>query len=302
MLISPHTSPTSTHHLPLPDGAELTVYLDGPPDAPVTLVLVHGLSVTADLWRLHTPPLAAQGIRIVRYDQRAHGQSTRGTAPITLGRLADDLSLLIDSFAPQGPLVLAGHSMGGMILQTLTAMRPDLLPRVQGLLLISTPDGPVTTRPVPGLRTRLLSWGRGLLAVACNRTPAAVDAIRRRLPQSSPLALATAAPKTGDTGAPVACRHGLHHTATRDIAAFWQALAVRGSRPVDGLLILGPRLTLLAGSADVHVPASHTQALARRLPQARFVLADQATHTLPVRQPQAVVERLTELLPTAQSH
>ncbi|MEU5800035.1 alpha/beta fold hydrolase [Streptomyces sp. NPDC047804] len=155
----------------LPDGAELTAYLDAPADAPVTLVLVHGLSVTADLWRLHTPPLAAQGVRVVRYDQRAHGQSTRGTAPIRLGKLADDLSFRIDSCVPHGPLVLAGHSMGGMILQSLTTMRPDLLPRIQGLLLISTPDGPVTTRPVPGLRTRPLSWGRDLLALSPAPTP-----------------------------------------------------------------------------------------------------------------------------------
>ncbi|MEV7706633.1 alpha/beta hydrolase [Streptomyces sp. NPDC088922] len=286
----------------LPDGAELTAYLDGPADAPVTVVLVHGLSVTADLWRLHTPPLAAQGIRVVRYDQRAHGQSTRGTAPIRLEKLADDLSFLIDNCAPHGPLVLAGHSMGGMILQTLTTMRPDLLPRIQGLLLISTPDGPVTTRPVPGLRTRLLSWGRGLLAHTCTHAPAVVDAMRRRLPRSSPWALSTAAPESGGTSVPVACRRGLHHTATRDIAAFWQALAIRGSRPVDGLRTLGPRLTLLAGSADVHVPAGHTRALALRLPQARFVVTDQATHTLPIRHPHAVVESLTHLLPSARNH
>ncbi|MEV0957024.1 alpha/beta hydrolase [Streptomyces sp. NPDC049951] len=286
----------------LPDGAELTAYLDGPADAPVTLVLVHGLSVTADLWRLHTPPLAAQGVRVVRYDQRAHGQSTRGTAPIRLGKLADDLSFLIDSCVPHGPLVLAGHSMGGMILQTLTTMRPDLLPRIQGLLLISTPDGPVTTRPVPGLRTRLLSWGRDLLALTCTHAPAVVDAIRRRLPPSSPWALSTAAPESDGPSAPIACRRGLHHTATRDIAAFWEALAIRGSRPVDGLRTLGPRLTLLAGSADVHVPAGHTQALARRLPQARFVLTDQATHTLPIHHPHAVVESLTNLLSPARNH
>ncbi|MEU3299702.1 alpha/beta fold hydrolase [Streptomyces sp. NPDC006678] len=126
--ISPLPAPTSTHRIRLPDGAEVTAYLDGPADAPLTVVLVHGLSVTADLWRVHTQHLADRGMRVVRYDQRAHGRSTRGTARITLEGLADDLAHIIERLAPHGPLALAGHSMGGMILQTLTMLRPDLLP------------------------------------------------------------------------------------------------------------------------------------------------------------------------------
>lgn len=228
----------------------------------------------------------------MRYDQRAHGRSTRGTALITLEGLADDLAHVIDRLAPHGPLVLAGHSMGGMILQTLTTLRPDLLPRFRGLLLISTPDGPVTTRPQPGLRTRIRGWGRDLLAVACTRAPSAMDAVRRRLPHSSPWTLRDTEPRSGDTDSPLPCRRGLHRTATRDIASFWQPLATSGSRPVAGLLALGPRLTLLAGTADAHVPAGHTRALAHRVPQAQFVLAEQATHTLPVRHPQLIVDIL----------
>ncbi|MEU4173769.1 alpha/beta hydrolase [Streptomyces sp. NPDC026589] len=245
----------------------MAAYLDGPADAPVTVLLVHGLSVTADLWRLHSRALTDQGMRVVRYDQRAHGRSTRGTARITLELLAEDLAHVIERLAPHGPLVLAGHSMGGMILQTLTTFRPDLLPRIQGLLLVSTPDGPVTTRPQPGLRTRFLGWGRDLLAVACTRSPSTVDLMRRRLPRSSPWALITPSDHSSDGGTPLACRRGLHHTATSDIAAFWHALAISGARPVEGLRVLGPRLTLLAGAVDAHVPARHTRALAQRVPR-----------------------------------
>ncbi|MEU3299701.1 hypothetical protein ABZ729_07740 [Streptomyces sp. NPDC006678] len=119
-----------------------------------------------------------------------------------------------------------------------------------------------------------------------------MDAVRRRLPHSSPWALRTTDSSPHDTSAPLACRRGLHRTATRDIASFWHALATTGSRPVDGMQALGPRLTLLAGAADAHVPADHTRALARRIPQVQFVLADQATHTLPVRHPQMIVDIL----------
>ncbi|CQR61864.1 alpha/beta hydrolase [Streptomyces leeuwenhoekii] len=105
----------------LPDGARLATYIDGPAQAPVTAVLVHGLSVTAALWRSHVPPLLRAGMRVVRYDQRAHGYSTRGTAALSLNQLADDLAQVLERTAPRGPLVLAGHSMGAMTLMRLIA-------------------------------------------------------------------------------------------------------------------------------------------------------------------------------------
>lgn len=277
----------------LPDGAVVSAYVDGPSAAPATAVLVHGLSVTADLWRLHTPHLTSQGMRVVRYDQRAHGRSTRGTAPITLDQLAADLAHIVEELAPHGPLVLAGHSMGGMILQALTTLRPDLHPRIHGLLLISTPDGPVATRSQAGARNRVRGFGRDLLAVACTRAPAAMDAVRRRLPHSSPWALSNSGTPPETNAPPLACRRGLHHVATRDVAAFWHALAASGSRPVEGLRSLGPRLTLLAGAEDTHVPAGHTRALAARIPEAHFALVEDATHALPVRHPDLIVEGLT---------
>lgn len=105
----------------LPDGARFATYIDGPAQAPVTAVLVHGFSVTAALWRSHVSPLLRAGMRVVRYDQRAHGYSTRGTAVLSLNQLADDLAQVLERTAPRGPLVLAGHSMGAMTLMRLIA-------------------------------------------------------------------------------------------------------------------------------------------------------------------------------------
>lgn len=172
----------------MPDGAEVSAYLDGLDDAPATIVWFTGCPSSptcGDCTPGHSPTRACESCATTS----AHSRSTRGTARITLELLAYDLARIIERLAPHGPLLLAGHSMGGMILQTLTTLRPDLLPHVHGLLLISTPDGPVTTRPQPGPRSRVLGWGRGLLAAVCTGTPTTVDAIRHRLPHSSPRAL-----------------------------------------------------------------------------------------------------------------
>ncbi|MDX3616187.1 hypothetical protein OG920_40030 [Streptomyces europaeiscabiei] len=62
------------------DGTPLTVYRDTPVRPRrdgATVVLVHGASVTADLWRLHTRHLTGLGLGVLRYDQRAHGHTSR---------------------------------------------------------------------------------------------------------------------------------------------------------------------------------------------------------------------------------
>ncbi|HEX5568913.1 MAG TPA: alpha/beta fold hydrolase, partial [Streptomyces sp.] len=122
------------------DGTRLTAYHDAParprPDG-ATIVLVHGASVTADLWRVHVQHLTGRGFKVLRYDQRAHGRTPRGHAPLTVEQLADDLDQLLRALAPTGPLVLAGHSLGALVLQELAALRPQLLPRIRGMVLLS---------------------------------------------------------------------------------------------------------------------------------------------------------------------
>ncbi|MET9956240.1 alpha/beta hydrolase [Streptomyces sp. NPDC006339] len=275
----------------LPDGAQLATYVDGPAQAPVTAVLVHGLSVTAALWRSHAPLLASEGMRVVRYDQRAHGYSTRGTAPLSLNQLADDLALVLETAAPRGPLVLAGHSMGSMTLMRLVARHPALVPRIHGLVLISPPHGGISTRTGTGPAQSFLTLGRNLLASACTHAPHLLDTVRRRLPTNNRWALHThARPASGVL--PLPCRKGLHAMVTGDIAALWHDLASQQPDP-HPLQQLGERVHLLAGSLDAHIPPEQTSRLAVCLPEAQLETVAGATHALPLRHAQLVTERIS---------
>ncbi|WDV55517.1 thioesterase domain-containing protein [Streptomyces coeruleorubidus] len=49
---------------------------------------------------------------MLSYDQRPHGRTPRGDAPLTIEQLADDLHHILRALVPTGPLVLAGHSLG----------------------------------------------------------------------------------------------------------------------------------------------------------------------------------------------
>src|SRR5918997_3139135 len=93
----------------LRDGVRLHVEISGPADAPVTVVLLHGWCLDRRTW--HHQVEALRGARVVAYDARGHGRSgaTR-LKSATLARLGDDLAEVLRQHAPDGPVVLAGHS------------------------------------------------------------------------------------------------------------------------------------------------------------------------------------------------
>nr|WP_260859559.1 alpha/beta hydrolase [Streptomyces cupreus] len=278
------------------DGTALSVYRDTPArprSDGATIVLVHGASVTADLWRLHTRHLTSLGFNVLRYDQRAHGRTPRGQAPLTIAQLADDLHHILRALAPTGPLVLAGHSLGALILQEIAALHSQLLPRIRGMVLLSATAHGASVTPGRSPRALLLAAGRSLFALTCTHAPQAVDRLRRLLPDTNRYTL-TPRPGTALDGPPP-CRHGVRHTPTADLAALWQSLRRYRARHLLALEQLGGRLLLMAGADDQHIPAAHTAQLADRLSGARLEILPRTTHALPIRHPALISARIAQL-------
>jgi pimeloyl-ACP methyl ester carboxylesterase len=131
--------------IPGPSGAMLaaTEFIpQGTPDpgAP-TVVLAHGWTLTRESWAPVVRELQFhREVRVVTYDQRGHGRSTWGSAKaMSIKALADDLAAVIEATAPTGPLVLGGHSMGGMtVLAYAGSHRCAFRDRVRGVALVST--------------------------------------------------------------------------------------------------------------------------------------------------------------------
>ncbi|MBJ8343063.1 alpha/beta fold hydrolase [Antrihabitans sp. YC2-6] len=134
------------HSVRTRDGVILHAEVEGPADAQVVVVFVHGIQTTAAAWRNQREALVDSGIRRVSYDARGHGrsgvkkldQSIRGVR-----QLAADLGAVIDETAPTGRLVIVGHSMGGLTASALATVRPDLADRIGGYVLCSTSAGPL---------------------------------------------------------------------------------------------------------------------------------------------------------------
>ena len=159
------------------DGENLAVY-DWPlPDAPrATVLLVHGLGEHAGRYDALARHLGTWGYAVRGYDHYGHGESSgpRGGLPWDT-RLLDDLTDIVDATRarmPAGqPLVLLGHSMGGLVAARFVALgirpvdalvlsSPALdagLGPVQKLLLATLPRIAPNLRVGNGLDARYLS-------------------------------------------------------------------------------------------------------------------------------------------------
>jgi len=101
------------------------------------VLFISGLSGAGGFWRELTERLPIDFQAIV-FDQRGIGQSSRGTADVTIEQLARDCVRLLDGFGVARAHVV-GHSTGGCIAMALARANPD---RVHSLTLSGTWAGP----------------------------------------------------------------------------------------------------------------------------------------------------------------
>ena len=148
------------HTVRASDGALLAAYVRRPseataPDAP-TVVLAHGWTLTHRSWHRVVDALG-DGVRVVLWDQRGHGESTLAggrhrSSGESVGRLGQDLREVIAALVPDAsPLVLAGHSMGGMTVMAYSGTAtPEEIDRVRGVVFCSTAAGGLRGTGLPG--------------------------------------------------------------------------------------------------------------------------------------------------------
>jgi pimeloyl-ACP methyl ester carboxylesterase len=106
----------------------------------IPLVLSCGFCTTHENWRGQVAPLAAAGARVVLWDLRGHGRSDVPSEPsaYSVDQVVDDLGRVLDWAAPGEPVVLGGHSFGGLASLHFAARFPE---RVRGLVLLATGPG-----------------------------------------------------------------------------------------------------------------------------------------------------------------
>jgi pimeloyl-ACP methyl ester carboxylesterase len=287
------------------DGTALHVEEVGPPTAPLTVVFCHGYTQELAVWHYQRRELARDdGVRCVFWDQRSHGRSARGPAEhSTIDWLGRDLRAVLEATVERGPVVLVGHSMGGMTIMALADRHPELFgSTVTGVALLSTSTGrlaevtfglpaavtPVTRRALPwltrGVRRRpgVFEHGRRLgtdLAFLVTRRQAFGDSA------VSPALVELVERMTASTPVDV-------------IAEFYDTFTAHDK--LEALHVLRDVATLvLVGSRDLVTPADHSRVIAHALPDAQLVVVEGTGHMVQLERAHVVTRHLQSLLARA---
>ena len=96
------------------NGIEINYRLEG--DGGDTVVLISGLGDEIGMWDMQMPGLLAAGYRVLRFDNRGVGATSKPAGPYSTAMFATDTKALVDSLG-FSTFHLAGVSMGGMIAQ-----------------------------------------------------------------------------------------------------------------------------------------------------------------------------------------
>ncbi|MFL6164030.1 MAG: alpha/beta fold hydrolase [Jatrophihabitantaceae bacterium] len=295
--------------VPTEDGVRLHAEEVGPADAPLTVVFVHGFALSLDSFVLQRRAVRehfGERARLVLYDLRSHGRSGHSpAAACTLEQLARDLYSVLDRLVPTGPVVLVGHSMGGMTVMELGQQRPELFGpdgRIRAVVLINTSSGELRTVTL-GLPSLLARVRGPVLPVLLRRAAKNAALVERGRALGRDLAwLITKRLSFADPDVPPAvvafCTDLIARTPVDVVADFYPTLMAHDGR--DGLRsLVHPPVLIIGAEHDALTPLSHSEALAAALPHARLVVAPNSGHLLMLEHPEVVNQPLLELIEAA---
>lgn len=259
-------------HLPVPDGTP-------------TVLLAHGWCLDHTCWHKVIDELQARRpVRVVTYDQRGHGRSPMGALVEPSVRiLGDDLRKVIDATAPGEPLVLAGHSMGGMSIMAYAGLHhPHFAPRVHGVVLASTASSIEGRTPVP--------------------LESVIMRVASRAPRIPPRLLVPRLVEGRLLFGAQALRDDVRHavdqikqTKMPTIGRFFYAIAKHNEAEALAHFVDVPT-HIIAGAVDRLIPPPHAQALVDRIPDARLTVLPEVGHMTTYEATDVIVDALEAML------
>ena len=251
------------------------------PPEDLTLIFAHGYGLNMDCWHFERRDLAGIGT-MVFYDQRSHGRSGRSPKEgVSIDQLGRDLYGLLQEFAPSGPVILIGHSMGGMAIMALAEQHPELFgDRIIGVGLCSTSAGGLDKTPIalPGWPGRIVRRLATPTVAALARIPEVVERSRKAGTDIS--YLLTRQYSFGSEVPPAFTEfvnEMIAATPISVIADFYPIFALHNK--IDALEPLQKvECVVIGGDADQLTPFEHSEEIVRHVPGAELVEVKNCGH------------------------
>lgn len=287
-LTSTDEIPWNHHHLETPDGGQLHAVEigSGPP-----IVLIHGVTLRASIW--HQQAVLADESRVIAIDMRGHGESRAGRNGSSISANADDLAFLLETLDLRGAVV-AGHSMGGMVLGRCLADRPELASsRIAAVGFISTAARRPAGAPSP-LFKPVIRRLRNAAAGAPKMARRLADLPDNDLGQILVRATFGADPDLDDVRETVDAFESIRIDELLDIFP-----SLLDHDVVDFLADWQLPAAVIVGSRDPLTPPREAELLAERLRDATLEIVPGAGHQLMLERPHAVNDMLRTLVARA---
>ena len=250
------------------------------------LVLLHGVTLQAEVWAplLH---LLGDRFRVLAVDVRGHGRSVVGDDGVGRVAAAHDMVTLLEQLDLRDA-ILAGHSMGGMIIGETCARHPEVVAdRVAGLVLMNTAVSHLVPRAsLPVVRT--VRRRAGARVAAGGRMPRLVGDNNRSL-------IATRAAfgsRPSAVAVEQARRMGSEVPLDHYIPLWADLLDYDGEAGLESFH--GPALVLV-GSLDRLTPPAMARRIAAHLGDAELHVIPGAGHQLLQERPREVSELIRQL-------
>ena len=271
-------------------------------DAEPTLIFIHGFCLDMGTFHFQRTALSRRGdYRMVFYDQPGHGRSGKlSHGEYTLESLGEALKRVIDETAPEGPIVLVGHSMGGMTIMALAELYPDLFgERVKGVVLVSTSAGKLDEVNF-GMPDFVARFSKPLMPVVIGGgklTSGVVDSIRRSATDLAWLLTRRYGFGTDKPSPALVSYVELMNsrTGTEVVTRYLRTIYTHARYPALEALKL-TKVLVVCGEDDKLTPLEHSAEICRVLPDAEFVAVPGAGHVALLERPDIVNAGLLDFL------
>ena len=258
-----------THAMPFATNGAVELHWDSFGEGPAVL-LIAGQGMTVDGW-WSTIPVLSRSFRVIAFDNRDTGRSSRLPWPYSAQQMAADAVAVLDAAGERRAHVY-GISLGSLVAQEVALRYPD---RVQALVLgASSAGGFAAYKPSPSSFAQTFLVRAGAMGPEEAEWAAVPYTYSERTRRNHvDRIVADMAHRLGSPPQPLAYLH--------------QAAAVAAHDTYERLNRVASATLVVHGEEDVFIPPANALVLAERIPGAQLQLWPDAGHMYPIDEPRA---------------